>query len=259
MPAMLRVLIALAAAIVAVPSFAAAQLAPTGTLRAAFLATNPVQARIDAKTGAITGPVADLVREIARRRGLKFELMPSADATAVIERVRSGQADIGFLAYEAARATQVDFSEPYLMMGNAYLVRDDSAIKRSADVDRAGVKVAAVKGQSQQIFVSEHLKAAQVNVLPTMPANDVVVKMLVGGEIDAFAANRQRMEEAARTSPRVRVLTDNFLLIGQAIVVPKGNRARLDDVNKFVAEIRASNFVSDSIARAGLTGMVPAK
>ena len=40
-------------------------LAPTGTLRASFIATNPVQGRVDAKTGVMTGPATDLVGELA--------------------------------------------------------------------------------------------------------------------------------------------------------------------------------------------------
>ena len=45
-------------------------LAPTGTLRASFIITNPVQGRVDAQTGATTGPAPDLVRELARRLGV---------------------------------------------------------------------------------------------------------------------------------------------------------------------------------------------
>ncbi len=116
----------------------AAQLAPTGTLRAAFLATNPVQGRIDPRTGAVTGPVADLVRELARRLGVPWVLLPEPNPAAVIERMKAHQADIGFLAYEAARATQVAFSEPYALVASAYLVRADSPLMISADVDRHG-------------------------------------------------------------------------------------------------------------------------
>jgi polar amino acid transport system substrate-binding protein len=233
----------------------AGTLAPTGVLRAAYLATNPVQARRDAG-GTWTGPVPDLVRELARRHNLSYELLPQPDAGTVIARVKGGQADIGFLAYEAARATQVDFSEPYALMANAYLVRADSSIRTSADVDRAGVRVAAVKGQSQQIFVSERLQQAQVLVLPTVPPNDQIVALLEKGEADAFAANRQRMQEAARTSPTVRVLPDNFFMIGQALVVDTGQTARLAELNRFVADVRRSGLVRESIERAGLTGNV---
>lgn len=227
-------------------------LAPTGTLRASFLATNPVQGRVDTRTGEVTGPVADLVRELAARHKVPYKLMPVPDAAAVIETVRSGSADIGFLAYEAARAAQVDFSTPYALMGNAYLVRADSPIARSADVDRAGITVAAVKGQSQEIFVSANLKNARIQVMSDMPANDALVAMLIDRRIDAFAANRQRMTEAARTSPQVRVLTDDFFVVGQALVVPKGSRARLEELNRFVADVRRSGFMRASLDRAGL-------
>jgi polar amino acid transport system substrate-binding protein len=233
----------------------ASTLAPGGVLRAAYLATNPVQARQDA-SGTWTGPVPDLVRELARRHNVRYELLPQPDAGTVIQRLKAGQADIGFLAFEAARATQVDFTEPYALMANAYLVRADSAIERSADVDRPGVKVAAVKGQSQQIFVSERLERAQVVVLPAVPSNERIVAMLQAGEADAFAANRQRMQDVARTSPTVRVLPDNFFMIGQAIVVDKGQATRLAELNRFVAAVRASGLVRESIARAGLSGSV---
>jgi polar amino acid transport system substrate-binding protein len=235
---------------------AASTLAPTGTLRAAYLATNPVQGRLDPQSGMWTGPVPDLVRELARRHGVAFELMPQPDAGTVIARLSAGQADIGFLAYETARARQVDYTEPYALMANAYLVRADSAIKTSADVDRPNVKIGAVKGQSQQIFVSERMKAAQVVVLPTVPPNEGIVAMLERGEIHVFAANRQRMQEAARTSPRVRVLGDNFLMIGQAIVVGKGQPARLAELNRFVLDVRANGFVKQSIDKSGLAGNV---
>jgi polar amino acid transport system substrate-binding protein len=249
-----HVLLAFAVAIPFLPPLEA-DLAPTGTLRAAFLATNPVQGRVDPQTGAITGPVADLIRELAGRLHVPYTLLPVPDAAAVIDSVNSRKADIGFLAYEAARAAQVDFTDPYALMANAYAVRADSSIKRSADVDRAGVTIGAVKGQSQEIYVSGNIKNARVQVLPVMPANDVVAGMLAGGELDAFAANRQRMEELARTSTKVRVLPDNFLMIGQAMVVEKGNRSSLDELNRFLADVRASGFVKTSLDRAKLVGM----
>jgi len=81
------------------------------------------------------------------------------------------------------------------------------------------------------------------------------VAMLTSGKIDAFAANRQRMEEAAKTSGLVRVLPDNFLMIGQAIVVEKGQTSNLDEVNRFVADVRTSGFVKSSLDRAKLAGV----
>ena len=236
----------------------AADLAPTGTLRASFIASNPVQGRVDARTGAVTGPVADLTRELARRLGVPFVITPLPDAGAVLDSVKAHTVDIGFLAIEAARATQVDFTAPYSLAGSAYAVRADSPMRTNADVDRAGATIGAARGTSQQVFVSANVRNARVTVMPEAPPNDVLARMLIDGELDAFAANRTRMEELARTSPRVRVLADSFLVIGQAIVVDKGRTPQLEELNRFLADLRDSGFVKSSLDRAGLAGVEPA-
>jgi polar amino acid transport system substrate-binding protein len=61
-----------------------AVLAPTGTLRAAYIVANLAQARLDAGTGAITGVVADLTRELARRAGVPAKITPLPTAAAVL-------------------------------------------------------------------------------------------------------------------------------------------------------------------------------
>ena len=82
--------------------------------------------------------------------------------------------------------------------------------------------------------------------------------MLVRGDIQAFAANRQRMEDTARTDMRVRVLADNFSVIPQALVVRPGNTTLLDELNRFVADVLASGLVRTSLQRAKLAGVEPA-
>jgi polar amino acid transport system substrate-binding protein len=233
---------------------AVTDLAPTGTLRATFIGNNPVQGRVDAKTNATTGPCPDLIREFGRRLGVPVVVTPLGDATAVLQSITAGTADIGCLAIEAARATQVDFSDAYLNMGSAYAVRGDSPIQTSADVDRPGLTVGAVSTQSQGLWVREHLKAARVESLAAVPSNAELAAMLTGRRVDAFAANRTRMEELAQAFPGIRVLADDFMIVGQALAVPKGNRARLAEVNRLLAEVRASGFVQASIDRAKIPG-----
>jgi polar amino acid transport system substrate-binding protein len=247
----------------ALGSLAAQQsaLAPTGRLRAAFIGDNPVQGRVDPATGAANGIAPDLARELARRLGVAHEILPLAGPSAVIEAVREGRADIGFLAVEAARAELVDFSFPYVRSTSAYLVRADSGLSSSADVDRADVRIGAVKGQSQQIYVSANVKQARVELLPSAPDAAGVAAMLVDGRLDAFAGNRQRMADAARLAPALRVLDDSFMVTEQAIVVRKGQSARLDAVNRFLDELRRSGFLESSVARAAVGGveMAPAR
>lgn len=243
------------AAIMSVP-MSAADLAPTGTLRAAFLRTNPVQGRIDAETGAVSGPVADLVEALAKQLGVPYKIIPAANADDIIARLKANTVDIGFLAYDAPRAKEVDFSEPYALMLNSYLVRADSPIRNSADVDRAGVKVGTVKGQSQEVVLREILKKAEIKIMPATPPVGELSKMLTSREIDAFGANRQRLVEAAAQDPRLRVLPDNFSVAEQSIVVAKENASRLAAINQFIEKARTSGLVKGSLERAKLTAGV---
>src|SRR6187399_2980912 len=99
----------------------AATLAPTGTLRAVFLGGNPVQGRIDAATGAASGVVPDLIRELGRSLGVPVTILSRPNAGEVSAAVKSGMADIGFLAFDEERAREVDFSAPFMLMLNSYL------------------------------------------------------------------------------------------------------------------------------------------
>ena len=176
-------------------------LAPTGTLRASFIATNPVQGRVDPRSFEATGPAPDLVRELAKRLGVPFSIVPLPDAGRVLQTVVRGEVDIAFLAHEAERATQVDFSDPYTASGAAYAVPAVSTFWRSADVNRPGVTIGAVAGQSPEVYVREHVTRARVESLPAVPPNAELGKMLLGGRFQAFAANRTRLQELRGPCP----------------------------------------------------------
>ena len=233
----------------------AADLAPTGTLRAAFLGANPVQARPGSKPGEYTGVVPDLVAELARKLGVPYKLIPAPNARGVMDAVKSHEADIGFLAFDESRAREVDFSKPYALMYNAYLVRADSPLMKSADVDRAGIKVGAVKGQSQEIYLSETIRNAKMIALPKEPSDPELEAMMLKGDFDAFGENRERAEGTASHTPKLRALGDNFSFVGQAFVVDKGGQAKIADLNAFVDETLASGLVKNSLDRAKLAGV----
>ena len=82
--------------------------------------------------------------------------------------------------------------------------------------------------------------------------------MLLGGEVDAYGGNRQRMGEAVARTPGLRLLPDSFYGVEQAIVVRKGEAARLAVVNRLIDEARTSGLTAAAIERAGLVGVVVA-
>jgi polar amino acid transport system substrate-binding protein len=250
---------ALLAALLAVAGPPAQGLVPSGVLRAAFIGTNPVQGRPAPQGNRVIGPVGDLMPALAKRLNVRYEILSLPNAAAVMAALNNGNVHLGFLAYERERATQVDYSEPYALMGNAYLVLASGPIQRSADVDRAGILVGAVRGQSQHAWVSQNLRQARIESVTVVPRHANLVAMLVAGTIQAFAANRQRMEDTARTDPRVRVLPDNFSTIPQAIVVRKGAAALLAEINRFIAAPETMALVGESLRRAEISGVRPAR
>ncbi|GGR68069.1 ABC-type amino acid transport substrate-binding protein [Nocardioides luteus] len=115
----------------------AAELAPTGTLRASINLGNPVlaQGTLDAPAGV----TVDIAREVARRLGVPVSLQCFDAARKSFEALRTGAADIAFLAVEPARAAEVEFTEPYVLIEGVYAVPADSPIRSADDVDRPGV------------------------------------------------------------------------------------------------------------------------
>jgi polar amino acid transport system substrate-binding protein len=79
--------------------------------------------------------------------------------------------------------------------------------------------------------------------------------MLRARDIEAYAANRQRLHEATSRMSGLRLLPDNFYGVEQAIVVAKGNAALLARINRFLDEARASGLVAEAIKRAGVVGV----
>jgi len=238
----------------------ASDLAPTGTLRATYIATNPVQAFVDPQTKEVRGPAAELTRELAKRAGVPFTIKGANGVQGVIDSVKNGEADIGFVAFDPTRATQVDFSQAYSLAQNSYLVPESSPIKSVADADRAGVRIGVGARDAGDHFLTRTLKHAELK--RNEGGNiEVALKQLAAGEIDAYAGNRMRLHGIAQRTPGLRLVPDNFYGVEQSVIVPKGNAARLAIVEKFLDEARASGLIAESIARAGLVGVdvAPAK
>ena len=235
-------------------------LAPTGTLRATYIATNPVQAFVDPATKEVRGPAAALTQELARRAGIPFAIKGANGVQGVIDSVKNGEADIGFVAFDPTRATQVDFLPAYSLAQNTYLVAEGSPIRSVADADKAGMRIGVGARDAGDHFLTRTLKHAELK--RNEGGNlEVALKQLAAGEIDAYAGNRMRLHGAVQKTPGLRLAADNFYGVEQSVIVPKGNAARLAIVEKFLEEARVSGLIAESISRSGLVGVdvAPAK
>jgi polar amino acid transport system substrate-binding protein len=169
-------------------------LAPTGTLRAAYIVANLAQARRDPVTGVVSGVVADITRELGRRAGVPVNIAPLATAADVLEAVRSGSADIGFVAPNPQRKGVVLYSQTYMLVQQSALVRADSNLVSIRDLDRPGQVIGVNTDDSVGVWLRERLAAARVRATPDYTLKEAV-QWLQQGTVVAFAGNRQRTPE----------------------------------------------------------------
>lgn len=233
------------------PQAAVAELAPSGTLRAAINYGNPILATRDPASGQPRGVSVDLSRELARRLGVGLELITFDAAGKVVEAARSGAWDVAYVAIDPARGQDMLQSPPYVIIEGAYLVAADSPIRRNEDVDRDGVRIAVGKGSAYDLFLSRELKRARIVYAPTSPA---VTDLFLAQQLDVAAGVKQQLEADARRLPGLRLLPGRFMVINQAMATPKGREAGARYLHEFVEAMKASGFVAQALARHGIEG-----
>jgi polar amino acid transport system substrate-binding protein len=232
------------------PADAIAQLGSTGTLRAAINFGNPILAN-RGPAGEPTGVSVDLAREAARRLGLPIELVPFNSAGAVVEAVKARQVDLAFVAIDPVRAADTEYTAPYVIIEGAYLVRNGSPLQRNEDVDRPGTRVVVGRGSAYDLFLTREIKAATLVRAPTSPA---VTDMFLAQKLDVAAGVRQQLEADARRVGGVRMLPGRFMVIEQAMGVPKGRTAAQAWLSRYIEEMKATGFVAQSLQRHAIEG-----
>jgi len=226
-------------------------IAPGGTLRAAINLGNPILANRDAQ-GEPFGITIDLARALGSLLGLPVELIVFESANASVEAVTQQQADIGFFAIDPVRGAGIAFTAAYVLIEGAYLVRDDSPVRDNAQVDRAGHRVVVGKGSAYDLFLTRELKHAQI---VRSEFSRTVIDDFVAQNLEVAAGVKQQLEVESRRFERLRLLPGHFMLIQQAMGMPKSRPpAAVELLRRFVEEAKASGFVADALARHQIEG-----
>jgi polar amino acid transport system substrate-binding protein len=233
------------------PPAAVTELAPDGRLRAAINFGNPILATKDPATGEARGVSVDLARELARRLDVPVDLVTFAAAGKVVEGLKANAWDVAFVAIDPARAVDMDYSAPYVVIEGAYLVPRTSPIRSNAEVDQNGVRIVVGAGSAYDLYLSRELKKAQLVRAPTSPA---VVDMMVAQNLEVAAGVKQQLEADARRVPGVRLLDGRFMVINQAMATPKGRTAGARYLAEFVEDVKASGFVASALQKHGIEG-----
>jgi polar amino acid transport system substrate-binding protein len=226
--------------------------APTGRLRASINLGNPILAGTDPATGRAHGVSVDLAQALADRLGVPLETIEFPAATKSVDAVAGGAADVGFFAIDPLRGAEIAFTDAYLLIEGAWLVRGDSPCTINEDVDREGTTVVVGKGSAYDLFLTRELKHAAFVRVPTAVE---VVQALRARQADAAGGIRQYLVEVADRTPGLRVLPGRFMVIRQAMGVARrrGNAAAAA-LHAFVEEMKASGFVAEAMRRHGVAG-----
>ena len=226
--------------------------APTGTLRASINLGNPILANADPATGAPFGVSVDLAHAFARRLGLPLKLVVVDAAGKSVAAVNEERADFGFFAIDPLRGKEIAFTAPYVLIEGCYLVRNESPLRANEDVDKPGHRVAVGGGSAYDLFLSRELKHAEIVRAPTSPTT---ISAFMEQHLEVAAGIRQQLEAEARQNGGLRLLPGHFMVIRQAMGVPKTRgEAAADELRAFVEEMKASGFVAEALARHGIEG-----
>jgi polar amino acid transport system substrate-binding protein len=203
----------------------------------------------DPATGEIRGYGSGTVHvqiahALATRLGVGVQLLGYPTPPTVVECIKAGACDVGFLGNNPSRALEVGFAPPLILLPFTYLVPSGSSIRTIADADRPGVRIAAVRNHESTMALSRILKHAE-QVGADIP--DVAFDLLRRGQADAWASTQGALTEYVTKLPGSRILEDYYGANRLTIAVPKDQAGRLTYISEFIEEAKASGLVQRAI------------
>ena len=240
----------------AVPPAARSELAPTGTLRVALLAPNPVLVTQGTPPGVVKGVAVDIAQRLADRIGVPMTPHLYPTIAALLDSAGRGEWDITFLPIEPERATVMNFTAPYMYTERTFLVPAGSAANGIDDLNRAGKTIVAVSRSTQEAWLRANARSATI-VSASSPA--AARQMLKEGKVDAYASLTSVLAEAAREVPGSRLLPGSFQDSPMAMAVIKVRPSADAFAYDFVEELKRSGAIQELIEREKLVGVRAAR
>jgi polar amino acid transport system substrate-binding protein len=230
---------------------AAAELAPTGVLRAAINLGNFLLVTGRSASGEPQGVAPDMAAEIARRLGVAVDYVPFARPSSLADASEDGVWDIGLIGAEPARAEKIAFTAAYVEIEAAYLVQPGSSLASLDDVDRPGVRIAVLARSAYDLWLERNIKQA---TLVRSTSADGAAKLFADGDADVLAALRPGLLTEVERFPGARILDGRFTAVQQAVGTPLRNIAGARFLQAFVEDAKRSGLVGRLIERHHMVG-----
>ncbi|MDR7445714.1 MAG: basic amino acid ABC transporter substrate-binding protein [Armatimonadota bacterium] len=206
------------------------------TLRVATDATYPPFEMLD-KDKNIVGYDVDLIQEICRRVNCKPEIR-SVAWEGILPGVQQGDYDVAIsgITITEEREKQVDFTEPYITVGQVVLVRADETRIQGAQ-DLTDKTVAVQLGTTNDELASKLHKDGRIREVKRYRTFDLAVAALLNRDVDAVIIDSVAgLGFMAQHPGKLKTVGDKLTEEQLGIVVREGN-AELRDA--FNAALRA--------------------
>ena len=228
--------------------------APTGILRIGINLGNPVLANEDPVSKNLKGVSIDIAKEIGKRTGLPVELIPFKSAGATVDAIKTGNIDLIFVAIDPVRGADISYTPPYIQIEGAYMVKASSPLKQNDEVDVASNEIVVGKGSAYDLFLTREIKNA---TLLRAASSQAVIDDFMAGKGNVAAGVKQQLESDAKRYTDLRMLPGRFMVINQAIGIPKA-RPRYEASNVYlsalITELKQSGFVAQAMQRHQIQG-----
>ena len=228
--------------------------APTGTLRVGINLGNPILANEDATTHQLQGVTIDIAQEIGKRIGLPVKLTPFKTAGNTVDAVKTGDIDLVFVAIDPVRGADISYTPPYIQIEGAYMVKSSSPIQSNEAVDVTGNEIVVGKGSAYDLYLTREIKNA---TLLRAASSQAVVDDFMSGKGNVAAGVKQQLESDAKRYEGLRMLPGRFMVINQAIGIPKA-RPQYEQTTAYLSEVitqlKQSGFVAQAMQRHRIEG-----
>ncbi|MEO1041499.1 MAG: transporter substrate-binding domain-containing protein [Pseudomonadota bacterium] len=227
-------------------------LAPGGTLRAGINLSNFLLVTGQSPTGQPEGVSPGMAAALGALINRDVDYVTFESPGAVADAVENDAWDIGNIGADPARAHFIQFTDAYCEIESTCLVRTGASFETFADVDQPGVKIGTKKRAAYTLWLERHLQHAELVQFDSMDAS---LDGFLEQGLDVLAGLRPRLSEDAARLSDMRVLTDRFAAVQQAIGTPKGRDASgAHYLQQFVTNAKTSGLVEALINHHGVAG-----
>ena len=209
------------------------------------------------KDGNFTGLDMDIIREVAKRMGVEAKIQDMG-FDSLVASVQEKKVDVVIAAMQGTpeRAEKVDFSIPYHMPKDGFLVAADSTLVINDPKDVAGKTIGVQTGTVQEKWVMNNLVTpglTKEDQVFTYERVDDAARDLQNGRIEVLMILGEAAQSLAdKMGLKMALLTDKTISAGQAIAMPKGETALKAEIDRIIGEMQSDGTIEKLQAAAGV-------